>query len=82
MSAISKAQAISARNVGGLVEALRGELTANQGNIPDELKSRKAWLVYRVTEIQASGKFDKIPVYPKSCLNRHGVQGSPPPASE
>ncbi len=77
MSAISKAQAISARNVRGLVDALRVELTANQGNIPDELKSRKAWLVYHVTEIRASGKFNKIPVYPKSGRNRHGVQGSP-----
>ncbi len=73
----NKHAAIAARDVPALVLALRSELKKNENTIPSELKDCKAWLCYRTTQIQPNGKFNKIPVYPRSGKNRNGIQGSP-----
>ena len=64
------------QNVKDLVSKLRHQFNELQVNIPDELKTLKAWLVWETTEIQSNGKFDKIPVYPTTGRRRNGVQGS------
>jgi hypothetical protein len=64
------------QNVNNLVLKLRQQFSENHVNIPDELKTLKAWLVWETTEIQSNGKFDKIPVYPTTGRRRNGVQGS------
>jgi len=73
---ISKQQAIAARDVGVLRQALRSELHQAIDRIPNALKERKAWLAWRTTDINEKGKFNKIPVYPVTGKNRHGGQGS------
>jgi len=59
-----------------LVNRLRRNFNENQVNIPDDLKNCKAWLVWETTEIQPSGKFNKIPFYPATGRRRKGQQGS------
>lgn len=54
---------------------LRSKL--NQDNIPKELKDLQCWVVWKIGELNSeSGKFDKIPIYPKSLKKRCGTQGS------
>ena len=65
------------QNVKDLVLKLRQQFSKNHVNIPDELKTHKAWLVWETTEIQPNGKFNKIPVYPTTGRRREGKQGSP-----
>jgi len=72
----AKQAAIAAGDVSGLVVALRAQLVTTQAEIPHELKERKGWLNYKVTSIAETGKFNKIPIYPRSGANRKGVQGS------
>jgi hypothetical protein len=48
------------QNVKDLVLKLRQQFNEFQVNIPDELRSHKAWLVWETTEIQQNGKFNKI----------------------
>lgn len=64
------------QNVKDLVLELRQQFNELQVNIPYELRSHKAWLVWETTEIQPNGKFDKIPVYPTTG-RRRGKQGLP-----
>ena len=64
------------QNVKDLVLKLRQEFNELQVNIPDELRTHKAWLVWETTEIQPNGKFNKIPLYPTTGRRRNGVQGS------
>lgn len=72
-----KVDAIKAGNVKALINVLRGGLLVNRGVIPANLRDKKAWLCYRVTKIDPkTGKFDKIPVYPRTGKNRSGEQGS------
>lgn len=72
------AQALAAGDTAALTATLRTDLLANQQAIPDALKQRKAWLVWRVSSIEpARNKFGKVPVYPASGRNRCGTQGSP-----
>jgi hypothetical protein len=74
---LTKEQAIRQCNVPALRIALRKSLVANRDNIPNELKAKNAWLVWRVTSIDSNtGKFSKIPVSPRSKHNRRGTQGS------
>jgi hypothetical protein len=72
-----KQAAIAAGDVQGLVVALRAQLVSNQAEIPQELKERKGWLNYKVTSIAPTGKFDKIPIYPRTGGRRNGAQGAP-----
>jgi primase-polymerase (primpol)-like protein len=73
-----KATALSEGNVAKLVQILREELKRNHSNIPKELKERKAWLLYKVTQIvPQTGKFNKIPAYAKTLQQRSGTQGNP-----
>lgn len=65
------------QNVKDLVLKLRQQFNELQVNIPYELQSHKAWLVWETTEIQPNGKFNKIPVYPTTGRRRNGEQGSP-----
>lgn len=75
---MTKAEAIAAGDVAALTHALRDELLEGKDNIPLALKMLKGWVVWRTTEIDpATGKFNKIPVYPRSGKNRHGEQGAP-----
>lgn len=73
---MTKSETIAAANVEALVCALRQELLENRGAIPASLREKKAWLCYKVTQINAeTGKFNKIPIYPVSGKNRFGEQG-------
>ena len=73
---MTKHEIVAAGDVNALTHTLRSELMANAGDIPPELKGHKCWLLYKVTEINATtGKFNKIPFYPCSRKNRHGRQG-------
>lgn len=73
---MTKKEIIAACDVNALTKSLRSELMANMGNIPQELKEKKAWVVWKATEINpTTGKFSKIPYYPRSREKRHGVQG-------
>lgn len=65
------------QNVKDLVLKLRQQFSENNVNIPDELKTLKAWLVWETTQIQPNGKFNKIPVYPTTGRWREGKQGLP-----
>lgn len=56
---------------------IRAQLVTNQVEIPQELKERKGWLNYKVTSIAPTGKFDKIPIYPRTGGRRKGEQGAP-----
>ena len=73
----AKQAAIAAGDVQGLVVALRAQLVTNQAEIPQELKKRKGWLNYKVTSIVHTGKFNKIPIYPRTGGKRNGEQGAP-----
>lgn len=74
---MTKAEIIAAGNVSVLTQYLRTELKRNLDNIPEDLKRCKCWLVWKVTEIKSTtGKFNKIPIYPRSRKWRHGTQGS------
>lgn len=73
----AKQTAIAAGDVQGLVVALRAQLVTNQAEIPQELKERKGWLNYKVTSIAHTGKFNKIPIYPRAGGKRNGEQGAP-----
>ena len=54
---------------------LRSKL--NRDNIPKELKDLQCWVVWKIGKFNSeSGKFDKLPIYPKSLKNRSGTQGS------
>jgi hypothetical protein len=64
------------QNVKDLVLELRQQFNELQVNIPDELRTHKAWLVWETTEIQPNGKFNKIPLYPTTGRRRNGLQGS------
>ena len=73
---MTKHEIVAACDVNELTHTLRSELMANAGDIPTELKSRKAFLLWKTTEINpTTGKFNKIPFYPCSRKNRHGRQG-------
>lgn len=73
---MAKVEAIAARDVGTLTAILRDELRAGRDSIPAELKALKGWLVWRVTEIDATtGKMNKIPSYPCTGQRRRGEQG-------
>ena len=73
---MTKHEIVAACDVNELTHTLRSELMANAGDIPTELKSRKAFLLWKTTEINpTTGKFIKIPFYPCSRKNRHGRQG-------
>lgn len=73
---MTKNDAIKTANVPALINTLRGELLKNRGVIPLNLREFKAWLCYRVTKIDSfTGKFNKIPVYPRTGRNRSGEQG-------
>lgn len=67
--------AVDARSVSALQNALRELLINNTHNIPEELKELPIWLCWKVTEISEKGKFNKIPYYP-SGRRRVGEQGS------
>ena len=68
--------AVARRDVPVLVEALRETLRQGVANIPAELRAHKAWVCWKVTEIDAvTGKFNKIPHYPGGA-KRQGEQGS------
>lgn len=74
---MTKAEAITACDIEALTRALRAELIIGTNSIPSDLKQLKGWLVWKVTEINpTTGKFNKIPIYPRSRLNRRGEQGS------
>jgi hypothetical protein len=73
----AKQTAIAEGDVSGLVVALRARLATTQAEIPRELKERKGWLNYKVTSIAPTGKFNKIPIYPRSGAKRSGTQGAP-----
>lgn len=64
------------QNVKDLVSKLRHQFNELQVNIPDELKTLKAWLVWETNQIQPNGKFNKIPLYPTTGRRRNGLQGS------
>lgn len=70
------ALAVAARDVTALTNALRQLLMLNAANIPTELRAIKGWVCWRVTAIEATGKFNKIPIYPRTRQNRCGEQGS------
>lgn len=72
----AKQAAIAAGDVPGLVVTLRAQLVTNQAEIPQELKDRKGWLNYKVTSIAPTGKFNKIPIYPRTGGRRSGAQGA------
>lgn len=73
---MTREEAITAGNVRALTRLLRAELQRNADNIPNSLKGRKIWLNWKVTKVNgASGKFDKVPLYPASRRKRHGQQG-------
>lgn len=74
-----KHHAIESRNEWDLRISLRAELLAKRANIPHCIRSRKAWFNYRVVfkKNGKPGKFDKIPVYPRSGAYRRGEQGTP-----
>jgi KaiC/GvpD/RAD55 family RecA-like ATPase len=63
------------QNVKDLVLKLRQQFSENNVNIPDELKTLKAWLVWETTQLQPSGKFNKIPFCPITGRPRSGEQG-------
>ena len=72
----TRAEIIASCDVSALTNSLRAELLKNVGEIPEDLKSLKAWLLWKVTEINPpTGKFNKIPFYPGSRDKRRGVQG-------
>lgn len=72
-----KTEVIATCNVSLLTSCLRAEFLKNQDNIPEELKVLKIWLVWKLTEINSTtGKFNKIPVYPRTRRQRHDTQGS------
>ncbi|MFZ1546808.1 MAG: hypothetical protein WAT12_06865, partial [Candidatus Nitrotoga sp.] len=74
---LTKSAAIAARDVPALIRSLRDELEKGENNIPADLKKLKGWLVWQVPNINpVTGKFDKIPLYPRSRKNRCGKQGS------
>jgi hypothetical protein len=73
---ITKPEVIASRDVAALTLTLRVELAKGKDNIPPQLKKLKGWLVWKVTEINPNtGKFNKIPIYPRSRRNRRGEQG-------
>ncbi|SFM59146.1 DUF3987 domain-containing protein [Nitrosomonas communis] len=75
---MTKAEVIATGNVVALTSLLRVEFEMNKSSIPVSLKNCKGWLAWRITEINpATGKFSKIPFYPRSRQKRHGQQGSP-----
>jgi primase-polymerase (primpol)-like protein len=75
---MTKSEAIACHSVPALIAALRAELEPSIPNIPAELRAINGWLNYRVTQIDATtGKFNKIPIYPRAGQNRTGVQGCP-----
>ena len=74
---ITRAEAIAACDVAFLIKVLRTDFLRGNDNIPNDLKMRKAWLVWKLTEINPhTGKFNKIPCYPRNLQNRRGEQGS------
>lgn len=74
----SKHEAIASDDIQGLTTCLRAELLNGISNIPTELKQCKAWLCWRIPQINVeTGKFGKIPIYPVSQGNRSGKQGTP-----
>ena len=73
---MTKAEVIAIRDVLGLTHALRVEFDKFVNNIPSSLKKIKGWFVWKTTSINPdTGKFNKIPIYPKSHKQRQGVQG-------
>ena len=55
---------------------LRTAFLTNIDNIPADLKSLKCWLVWKIPEINPlTGKFNKIPLCPRSGRPRKGKQG-------
>lgn len=74
---LTKSAAIAACDVPALTRSLRDELEKGENNIPADLKKLKGWLVWKVSNINPdTGKFNKIPLYPRSRTSRHGTQGS------
>ncbi len=72
----TKQTAIDAGDIPALTAFLRSAFLANRDNIPNALKEKKAWLIWKVTKIEPDrGKFDKIPHYPRTKQTRRGVQG-------
>lgn len=74
----SKRELIAMGDVSPLVSVLRIECRRRFDSIPNELKSVKGWVCWRITQVEpVKGKFNKVPVYPATGLNRRGTQGGP-----
>jgi len=74
---MTKAEIIAICDVPALTRILRAEFDNFENNIPSSLKKTKGWFVWKTTEINsATGKFNKIPIYPRSRKQRQGMQGS------
>lgn len=68
--------AVAAKDAGRLTALLRASLRPEA--IPDDLKTLNAWLVWKVDKLNPeSGKFAKVPLYPRTRGRRSGQQGSP-----
>jgi hypothetical protein len=75
---IDKAQALAMGDVAAFRRAIRSELKHNADRIPWQLKALKSWLVWRVDKINATTcKVNKVPIYARTGVNRHGNQGTP-----
>ncbi|MEP6605768.1 MAG: DUF3987 domain-containing protein [Nitrosospira sp.] len=73
---MKKTAVIATCDITALTLALRAELGEGKDNIPSYLKKLKGWLVWKLTEINpTTGKFNKIPLYPRLRRQRHGEQG-------
>ena len=74
---MTKPEAVSVCDISSLTRILRVELNNSEDNIPSYLKTIKGWFVWKTNTINSdTGKFNKIPIYPRLCRQRYGVQGS------
>lgn len=72
---MNKAEAVAARDTRAFTAILRDELRAGIDNIPDELKSHKCWLVWKLIQRDDELKPRKVPIYPRTGQPRKGEQG-------
>uniref|UniRef100_UPI00404836CA AAA family ATPase n=1 Tax=Orrella sp. TaxID=1921583 RepID=UPI00404836CA len=78
VNSLPKAAAIRAADAKAFTSASRNELFKNHQNIPTELRSLPAWLVWKCPDInKETGKVKKVPVYVTNGKNRSGTQGTP-----
>lgn len=78
VNSLPKAAAIRAADAKAFTSASRNELFKNHQNIPPELRSLPAWLVWKCPDInKETGRVKKVPVYATNGKNRSGTQGSP-----